>query len=133
MELLLLFVASQLHRVDREADAVLLRDRLQYLRREDCRGSSWRAQAKEWSDARKDAGEGIGQVSFVFDHVLRDQRVEMCGRKTGGAYASNFVFALFDIQARIFEGAIVLQCDVYGLIEAQDLSRTCGALLTPRS
>src|SRR6266481_2009979 len=133
MELLLLFVASQLHRLDREADAVLLRDRLQYLRCEDCRGSSWRAQAKEWSDARKDAGEGTGQVSFVFDHVLRDKRVEMCGRKTGGAYASNFVFALFDIQARIFEGSIVLQGDVYGLVETQHLTHSWSALLTPRS
>src|SRR6266436_9219045 len=101
MELLLLFVASQLHRVDREADAVLLRDRLQYLRREDCRGSSWRAQAKEWSDARKDAGEGTGQVGFVFDHVLRDQRVEMCGRQTGGAHTSDLVLTFFHVEARV--------------------------------
>jgi len=57
--------------------------------------------------AREDTGEWAGQVRFVFDHVLRDKRVEMCGRKTGCAYALYFVFALFDIQARIFEGAIV--------------------------
>src|SRR6266478_8062993 len=48
-ELLLLLVASQLHRIDSKANAVLLRNRLQHLGREDCRGSSWRAQAKEWS------------------------------------------------------------------------------------
>src|SRR5260370_14397039 len=100
--LLLLFVTSQLHRIDRESDSVLLRNRLQYLGGENCRGSSWRAQAKEWSDARKDAGEWAGQVRFVFDHVLRDKRVEMCGRKTGCAYASDFIFAFVDIQARIF-------------------------------
>src|SRR6266850_683461 len=72
-QLLLLFVASQLHRIDVEADAVLLRDRLQYLGGENCRGSSWRAQGEEWSNTWED-GEWIGQVSFVFDHVLRDQR-----------------------------------------------------------
>jgi hypothetical protein len=37
------------------------------------------------------------------------------------------------MQARIFEGAIVLQSDVYGLIEAQHLTRSWSALLTPRS
>src|SRR5712671_5749891 len=109
MELLLLFVASQLNLSNRQSDAVLLRNRLQHLRREECRGSSGRAQREEWSYARKDTGEWTGQVSFVFDHVLRDQRVEMCGRKTGCAYASDFIFALVDIEARIFEGAIVLQ------------------------
>jgi len=121
-EPLLLLVASQLHGIDSEADPVLLGDRLQNLSSENRRRSSWRAQREEWSDARKNTGEGTGQVSFVFDHVLRDQRVEMCGRKTGCAYALYFVFALFDIQARIFEGAIVLQGEAYGLIEAQNLS-----------
>src|SRR5260221_257608 len=40
MELLLLFVASQLNLSNRQSDAVLLRNRLQHLRRKDCCGSS---------------------------------------------------------------------------------------------
>src|SRR5258708_2829232 len=116
-QLLPLFVASQLLRIDCEADAVLLRNRLYYLDSENCCRSSLRAQAEEWSYARKDTGEGTGQVSFVFDHILRNQRIEMCGRKTGCAYALDFVFALFDVEARILEGTIVLQSDINSLIE----------------
>jgi hypothetical protein len=34
------------------------------------------------------------------------------------------VFALFDIKARIFEGTIVLQGDINGLIKTQYVSRS---------
>src|SRR5882762_10263036 len=55
-QLLLLFVASQLHRIECEADAVLLRDRLQYLGGENSCGSTWGAKTEEWSYARNDTG-----------------------------------------------------------------------------
>src|SRR5258707_1384422 len=96
---------SQQYRIGlsiRQIELALLRNRLQHLRRKDCCGSSWRAQREEWSYAREDTGEWAGQVRFVFDHVLRGKRVEMCGRKTGCAYASDFIFAFVGIQARIF-------------------------------
>src|SRR5260370_3000048 len=130
---MLFFVASQLHRIDGEADAVLWRDRLQYLSGKNRRWSSRRAQGEEWSDTRKDTGEWTGQVCFVFDHIFRDQRVEMCGRKAGCAYVSNFVFAFFDVNPRIFDGAIVLPADIYSLIKTQYLTRSWSALLTPPS
>src|SRR5260370_33040679 len=98
---MLLLGGSQFHRIDGEADPVLLRDWLQYLSGKNRRWPSGRAQGEEWPDARKDTGEWTGQVCCVFDHVLRDQRVEMCGRKAGGAYVSNFVLAFFDVKACI--------------------------------
>jgi hypothetical protein len=56
----------------------------------------------------------------------------MCGRKPQCAYASNFVFVLFDVKVRIFEGTILLQGDINGLIKTQYVSRSWSALLTPQ-
>jgi len=66
-----------------------------------------RAQREEWSYAREDTGEWAGQVRFVLTMSWREKRVGNCVEEDGMCVALYFVFALFDIQARIFEGRLL--------------------------